>query len=82
MKKIHVSLDIKGALLNWELRCFKGMFRPEGGRLMTPREAKDLLLDLLAKGQRYLPYSDCPGFDPEKGCPGHEVTNEQAHHEG
>ncbi len=72
-RSIHMRLDIRGALLNWENRMFENMFKTNDGRTMTGREAKLQLMDELAKGHNYIPYGDCPGFDPvEKGCPGHE----------
>lgn len=70
---IHIRGDIRGMLLNWNDRDFRGMFRHDDGRLMEPREAKLVLMEELAAGRNYIPYGDCPGFDPvEKGCPGHE----------
>lgn len=74
-KIIHMRLDIRGALLNWDDRMFRGMFKTDDGRTMTEREAKLQLMDELAKGRNYIPYGDCPGFDPfNNGCPGHEGT--------
>lgn len=71
-KTIHVRLDIRGALLNWSDRMFHGMFKTDDGHTMTEREAKLQLMEELTKGHNYIPYGDCPGFDPvEKGCPGH-----------
>lgn len=70
--KIHMKLDIKGALMNWAPRHFKGMFKEDNGRAMGPREAKEKLLAELQKGNNFIPFGDCDGFDPiEKGCPGH-----------
>ena len=69
----HIRLDIRGALLNWEDRMFRGMFKTDDGKTMEPREAKLQLMEELQKGRNYIPYGDCPGFDPvDKGCPGHE----------
>lgn len=68
----HMRLDIRGALLNWEPRMFRGMFKTDDGRTMEPREAKLQLMEELAKGRNFIPYGHCPEFDPiEKGCPGH-----------
>jgi hypothetical protein len=36
----HMRLDIRGALLNWEMRMFRGMFKTNDGHTMEPREAK------------------------------------------
>ncbi len=72
-KAIHVSLDIRGALMNYTARDYKGMFRHDDGSPMTWREAKLTLLDELAKGRRYLPFGVCEGFDYQTGCPGHEL---------
>lgn len=72
--KFHMRLDIRGALMNWENRMFEGMFKTDDGKEMHWREAKYQLMEELQKGHNYIPYGDCPGFDPvEKGCPGHPV---------
>lgn len=79
MKTIHMKLDIRGALLNWDDRSFRGMFKTDDGRTMEPREAKLQLMEELSKGKNFIPYGDCPDFDPiEKGCPGHEQKPETA----
>jgi hypothetical protein len=71
-KTIHLRLDIKGALMNWDDRMFRGMFKTDDGTPMGGREAKARLIDLVAKGHNFLPYGDCEGFDPvANGCPGH-----------
>jgi hypothetical protein len=68
----HMRLDIRGALLNWDDRMFRGMFKKDDGTVMTAREAKLQLMEELQAGRNYVPYGDCEGFDPvEKGCPGH-----------
>lgn len=77
MKTIHIRGDIRGMLLNWDDRLFKGMFKHDDGRPMEAREAKIVLMNELAAGRNYIRYGDCPDFDPvEKGCPGHEQTAE------
>lgn len=63
-KSIHMRLDIRGALMNWDIAMFRGMFRHDDGRVMTSREAKLHLMDELEKGHKYIPCGDCPGFDP------------------
>lgn len=71
-----MSLDIRGCLTNWKDRDMRGMFKHDDGREMDPREAKAVLLDELAKGHRVLPVGDeCPAFDYQTGCPGHERPN-------
>lgn len=70
---IHLSLSVRGALLNWSDQEFKGVFSHPDGRKMTPHEAKNALMDELAKGHEVIPCSNgCEGFDFKKGCPGHE----------
>jgi len=71
-RTVHVSLSVRGALLDWSDREFEGVFSHPDGRKMTPREAKSALMDELAKGHEVLPCAaDCEGFDYVKGCPGH-----------
>lgn len=71
-----MCLDIRGALLNWENRMFENMFKTDDGKTMSWMDAKLQLMDELAKGRNYIPYGNCPTFDPvEKGCPGHLIEN-------
>jgi hypothetical protein len=69
----HMRLDIKGCLMNWKTKELKGMFKTNDGHDMSALEAKETLLLELSKGHNFIPFGDCPGFDPVlKGCPGHE----------
>lgn len=72
-RTIHLSLSVRGALLNWSDRQFEGVFSHDDGRPMTMNEAKNALLDELAKGHEVIPCSpDCDNFDfGGKGCLGH-----------
>jgi hypothetical protein len=72
----HFQLDVEGALLNWPLKRFKGMFLDSKGGVMSPDEAKRHLLRLFGKGVKYLPFGNCEGFDPVTGCPGHPEDGE------
>lgn len=69
----HMSLDIGGVLANWPLRKLKRMLKDaKTGRSLTAQEAKVELLRLYGEGVRFLSMSPgCEGFDPTKGCPGH-----------
>jgi hypothetical protein len=71
---IHLCLDVRGALLNWSDREFKGVFKHDDGRVMSPREAKLALMDEIAKGHKVIPCGPCEGFDYQTGCPGHESS--------
>jgi hypothetical protein len=67
-----MALDIAGWLMSHNRRQdYRGMFRHDDGRMMTPDEAKAELLHQLANGRKLLPYGDCPDFDYQAGCPGH-----------
>lgn len=68
----HMKLDIRGYLMNHGERDMVGLFKHDDGRPMNGYEAKAELLEELAKGKKFLPVGDCPGFDPQTGCPGHE----------
>ncbi|WP_447639533.1 hypothetical protein [Pandoraea norimbergensis] len=73
-RKFHLCLDVRGALTNWKDRDFKGMFKHDDGRLMTPAEAKAELLEELSRGHNFIPFSKCDNFDhKERGCMGHPV---------
>lgn len=71
--RIHMCLDIAGALRNGNL----GYFQHDDGRRMTDREAKDRLKLLQAKGWRVFPLGDCDNFDPQTGCKGHPCEEGQ-----
>lgn len=68
----HMQADVEGMLRN---RSFLGL-QHDDGRPMTRREAENELFRLHAKGIKYIPASsDCAGFDPQDGCPGHKETS-------
>ncbi|WP_017234946.1 hypothetical protein [Pandoraea sp. B-6] len=74
-KSFHLCLDVRGALMNWKARDFKGMFKHDDGRMMTPAEAKAELLDELSQGHNFIPFGKCDNFDhKEHGCMGHPVA--------
>lgn len=75
-KRIHLSLDIRGALLNWVDSEWIGVVTDDDGRKLSPREAKARLLDELANGKKFLPIGECEGFDYQTGCPGHEIPDQ------
>ena len=77
-KLYHMSLDLRGALHNWSDREFRGLLKHNDGRTMTVREAKDALLDEIAKGHKLIPCTPCDGFDYQTGCPGHEQPEDAA----
>ena len=69
-RRFHMCLDIRGALNN-------GMtagFMHDDGSPMTKQEGRDALYDELAKGRRLIPLGDCPTFDYQTGCPGHDES--------
>ena len=76
-RNYHLCLDIRGVLLGWKDRQFRGVFLEDDGREMTPRRAKMFLMDELAKGRKVLPCVPCDNFDYQHGCGGHEVPAEQ-----
>ncbi len=75
MKIIHMCLDVRGALMNWSDREMRGVFKDDDGRVLSVREAKDFLMDEIAKGHRVIPIGDCDAFDFETGCPGHPIDS-------
>jgi hypothetical protein len=70
----HVALSVRGSLKNSSRRELGSMFsNSKTGRRLTADEAKDVLLDHLAKGHEVIPLATaCEGFDyTGGGCPGH-----------
>lgn len=73
-KTIHLCLDVRGALHNWNDRQMRGVFLHDDGRAMTPREARSMLMDQIAMGRKVIPTCECDNFDYQTGCGGHEVS--------
>lgn len=73
-KMYHMCLSVRGALMNWSDRQMAGVFTHDDGRPMSTREAKEMLMDELAKGHNVIPCGPvCEGFDYSGGgCQGHE----------
>ena len=69
-------LNIQGFLMNHtRKRDYANLFRTDDGRLMSPDEAKNELLNELAKGRKVIPTCECDNFDYQRGCLGHEENN-------
>jgi hypothetical protein len=79
-RRFHMSLDVRGALLNWKPRDYQNLLVDGSGRTMSSREAKWTLIQELALGRVVLPLSmECDGFDYSGGgCPGHPMPDEVA----
>lgn len=75
-RKIHIRLDIRGALKNFKKREWNKVITTDDGKLLNADEAKDFFIDCIAKGWKYLPFGECDSFSYETGCPGHEVKEE------
>lgn len=68
----HLSQSITGLLRNNPVGTLDFVLDDKGNSL-SDAEARVLLNKMLEQGQKLLPTSDdCVGFDPIKGCPGHE----------
>lgn len=68
----HLSQSITGLLRNNPVGTLDFLLDDKGNPL-SDAEARIRLNEMLEQGQKYLPTSDnCVGFDPLKGCPGHE----------
>jgi len=76
-KTFHMSVDIMGFLAHYKKKSMSGMMLSDDGKLLSDREARAEIQKALSKGHKLLPTHKCEGFDPfEKGCPGHETTEE------
>lgn len=67
-----MGLSVRGALLNWSDQDLVAMLKREDGSKLTPREAKERLLDQLAQGHEKIPMGECDNWDWKEGCLGHE----------
>lgn len=75
MRKIHMSLNIRGFLSNSKFpQEYKGLFTHDDGREMSPEEARNALFDEIAKGHECIRFGACDNFDPKgAGCLGHDL---------
>ncbi len=67
----HLCLDLRGALMNWSDRELANAITHDNGKKMTAREAKNALMDEIAKGREVIPCAPCDNFDYQTGCQGH-----------
>lgn len=68
----HLSQSIAGLLRNYPVGTLDFVLDNEG-KPLSDEEARIRLNKMLEQGQKYLPTtSECVGFDPIAGCPGHE----------
>ena len=72
---IHCSLSVRGAL-RWNQKQLRGLLTDQAGHKLSPREAREALMQMLSEGVEMLPLGDCDGFDPKTGCPGHAAPPE------
>ena len=69
----HVGIDVRGALLNWSDREFRGVFLRVNGHPMSVYESKMALMNEISKNHKVIPCSPCDNWDYQKGCQGHPV---------
>ena len=74
--KYHLALDVAGGIRN--ARMLKGCVTVDGKALTYVKDIRDLLLDELAQGHRYLPMAECDNFDYQRGCLGHVVHDKDS----
>lgn len=78
METHHLALSVRGYIAGPD-KDLKGLFlNHKTGLPLTPREAREFLMNELVKGHEVLPIGKpCEGFDFKKnGCPGHEQSEE------
>ena len=69
----HLCLSVRGAL-NQPKGKLRGWLRDDNGKLLTPDQARDALMDELAKGHEVIPMGECDNFDYKTGCCGHRPS--------
>lgn len=68
-KTVHMCLSVRGAITMPD-RDLKGWIRDDDGKLLSPGDARNALMDELAKGREVIPMGEaCEGFDYVTGCP-------------
>lgn len=75
--KRHMKMSIAGALSQSPKafqQAFDGTCTDENGNVLSVAQVRAWLESEQAQGHLYVPMSsDCVGFDPMKGCPGHII---------
>lgn len=72
----HIGLSVRGAL-GWKKRDLEKLLSHEDGRRMSADEAREALMDELAKGHEMLPFgAACDNWCWKEGCKGHPVQAE------
>ena len=74
-RTVHLGLSVRGAL-RWPNRDLARMLRHENGKLMSGRDAREALMQVLSEGTEMLPIGECDDFDPKTGCRGHATNPE------
>lgn len=64
---MHISASIEGLLRIKSTKSLGTLLNMDG------HAARIELNGRLAKGEKLIPSEGCEGFDPIKGCPGHEI---------
>lgn len=81
MQSFHMGINVRGCL-KWPVKDFKRLVKGmkfSDGRVMTPDQARDALLDELSKGHEVIPFGPpCDAWDYKTGCQGHEQTTSPA----
>ena len=73
-KRYHMGVDVRGALMRWRAKEWRGVCKRDNGTPMTPQEAKQAFLDELAQGHEIIPYGRCDNWDWKQGCQGHDCS--------
>lgn len=78
-KKIHISQSVAGAIRDWSKNDWKRNAKSitVDGKYMSGEDLRDIWIELLASGTRYVPLGECDNFDPQSGCRGHELPDEE-----
>ena len=69
---VHGGVSVRGLLRRPRGQLRRTLVDPDTGRSLSPDEAREKLMDLLASGVEMLPLGEpCEGWSDKTGCPGH-----------
>lgn len=79
-KRIHMSQSVSGAIRNWTKAEWKRNAKSItiDGKHLNGEATRDAFIEMLASGIRYIPIGECDNFDPQSGCLGHELPDDDA----
>lgn len=79
-RQIHMCMSIAGALRMTPKefdRAWDGCVTDDDGKPMSTLAFREHLKERRNAGEKYFPLAECDNFDPQTGCRGHEIDDDE-----